>query len=154
YLKAPASGPVTLEITDADGRLVRQYSSADPIVRPDPVNGNLPLYWFRPPMVLSTSPGMHRFTLDVHYQPLAGGGGRGGLPIAAVSYDTVPAPTAPWVSPGTYTVKLTVNGRSYAQPISVKQDPRVKTPALVMQRVYSLTRSAYRGAIDVQKAAQ
>jgi photosystem II stability/assembly factor-like uncharacterized protein len=154
YLKASASGPVTLEITDAEGRLVRQYSSADPVVRPDPVNGNLPLYWFRPPMVLSTSPGMHRFTWDVHYQPLAGGGGRGGLPIAAVSYDTVPAPTAPWASPGTYTVKLTVNGTSYAQPISVKQDPRVKTPPMVMQRVYSLTRSAYMGAIDLQKAAQ
>jgi photosystem II stability/assembly factor-like uncharacterized protein len=155
YLNAQASGAATLEITDADGRLVRQYSSADPIVRPDPLNGNLPVYWFRPAMVLSTSPGMHRFTWDVHYQPLAGGGGgRGGLPIAAVPYNTVPAPTTPWVSPGTYTVKLTVNGKSYTQPIAVKQDPRVKTPAIVMQRVYSLTRSAYMGAVDAQKAAQ
>jgi hypothetical protein len=91
----------------------------------------------------------------VHYQPLAGGGGgRGGLPIAAVPYNTVPAPTAPWVSPGTYTLKLTVNGKTYTQPIDVKQDPRVKTPALVMQRVYSLTSAAYAGAIDAQKAAQ
>jgi HPt (histidine-containing phosphotransfer) domain-containing protein len=153
YLKAAAAGPVTLEITDAEGRLVRQYSSTDPIVRPDAVNGNLPLYWFRPPVVLSTTSGMHRFTWDVHYQPLAGGGGgRGGLPIAAVPYNTVPAPTVPWVSPGTYTVKLTVNGKSYTQPITVKQDPRVKTPAIVMQRVYSLTRSAYMSAVDTQKA--
>jgi hypothetical protein len=134
--------------------LVRHYSSADPVVRPDPVNGNLPAYWFRPPMVLATSAGMHRFTWDVHYQPLAGaGGGRGGLPIAAVPYNTVPAPTAPWVSPSTYTVKLTVDGKSYTQPIAVKQDPRVKTSPLVMQRVYSLTRAAYVGAVDAQKAA-
>jgi len=153
YLKASASGPVTLEVTDTEGRLVRQYTSADPIVRPDPVNGNLPLYWFRPPTVLSTSPGIHRFTWDVHYQPLGGGGGRGGLPIAAVPYNTVPAPTAPWVSPGTYTVKLTVNGKAYTQPITVKQDPRVKTPPIVMQRIYSLTRSAYLGAVEAQKAA-
>ena len=155
YLKAESSGPVTLDVKDADGRLVRHYSSADPVVRPDPVGGNLPVYWFRPPMVLSTSPGMHRFTWDVHYQPLpGGGGGRGGLPIAAVAYNTVPAPTSPWVSPDTYTVKLTVNGKTYTQPITVKQDPRVKTPALVMQRVYSLTRSAYTGAVDAQKAVQ
>jgi photosystem II stability/assembly factor-like uncharacterized protein len=154
YLKTSASAPVTLEITDSEGRLVRQYSSADPIARPDPVSGNLPLYWFRPPTVLSTAPGIHRFTWDVHYQPVGGGGGggRGGLPIAAVPYNTVPAPTAPWVSPGTYTAKLTVNGKSYTQPITVKQDPRVKTPAIVMQRIYSLTRSAYMGAVDTQKA--
>jgi hypothetical protein len=154
YLKSAATGPVTLEITDAQARVVRRYSSADPISRPDPVTGSLPVYWFRPPMVLSTAAGMHRFTWDVHYQPLPGGGGRGGLPIAAVPYNTVPAPTAPWVSPGTYTVKLTVDGTSYRQPIMVKQDPRVKTPAIVMERVYSLTRSAYMGAVDAQQAAQ
>ncbi len=154
YLKSDSLGPVTIDITDSEERLVRHYSSADPIVRPDPVNGNLPAYWFRPPMVLATSAGMHRFTWDVHYQPIAGaGGGRGGLPIAAVPYNTVTAPTAPWVSPGTYTVKLTVDGKSQTQPVTVKQDPRVKTAALVMQRVYSLTRAAYVGAVDAQKAA-
>ena len=72
YLKADASGPITLDILDTEGRIVRHYSSADPVVRPDPIGGNLPLYWFRPPMVLSTTAGMHRFTWDVHYQPLAG----------------------------------------------------------------------------------
>ena len=155
YLKTSPSAPVTLEITDSEGRLVRQYSSADPVVRPDPINGNLPIYWFRPPMVLSTSAGMHRFTWDVHYQPLAGGGGgRSGLPIAAVPYNTVPAPTAPWVSPGTYTLKLTVSGKTYSQPITVKQDPRVKTAPVIMQRVYSLTRAAYMAAVDAEKAAQ
>jgi photosystem II stability/assembly factor-like uncharacterized protein len=155
YLKDSASGPVTFDVTDADGRLVRHYSSADPVVQPDPINGNLPLYWFRPPMVLSTSPGMHRFTWDVHYQPLAGiAGGRGGLPIAAVPYNTLPAPTTPWVNPGSYTVKLTVNGKTYSQPITVKQDPRVKAPPLVMQRVYSLTKAAYTAAADAQEAAQ
>jgi len=155
YLKGSASGPVTLDVVQADGRVVRHYSSADPVVRPDPINGNLPLYWFRPPMILSTEPGMHRFTWDVHYQPLAGGGGgRGGLPIAAAPYNTVPAPTAPWVNPGTYTVRLTVNGTTYSRPITVKQDPRVKTPAVTMQRVYSLTKAAYTGAVDAQEAAQ
>ena len=157
YLKNQASDAVTMEIIDSQQRVVRRYSSADPVVRPDPVRGSLPVYWYRPPMALSAAPGMHRFTWDVHYQPLpVGGGGRGGggLPIAAVPYNTVPAPTAPWVRPGTYTVRLTVDGRSYTQPIVVKQDPRVKTPAATMERMYSLTDSAYFAAADAQKAAQ
>jgi hypothetical protein len=157
YLKNDASGAVTLEVLDPQQRVVRRYSSADPVVRPDPVRGNLPVYWFRPPVVLSPAAGMHRFTWDVHYQPLPGGGGgrgAGALPIAAVPYNTVPAPTAPWVRPGPYTVKLTVDGRSYTQPIVVKQDPRVKTPTLTMERLYSLTDTAYRTAQEAQQAAE
>ena len=83
-------------------------------------------------MILKTTPGMHRFTWDVHYQPVDGVNRVGGptLPIAAIGYNTVPVPSTPWANPGSYTVRLTVNGKSYTQPIVVKQDPRVKTPAL------------------------
>jgi hypothetical protein len=38
-----------------------------------------------------------------------GGGGRGGLPP---------------IAPGNFSVKLTVNGQSYTQPLAVKADPR------------------------------
>ena len=50
-------------------------------------------------------------------------------------------------------VKLTVDGKSYTQPIVVKQDPRVKTPALAMQQVYALTSAMYYGAADARIAA-
>ena len=157
-LKAAASGPVTLEVFDGD-RLLRRYSSEDPPSPPLPdpaTNAPLPLYWYRPPQALSAAAGMHRFLWDVHLQPLAGGGGggRGGLPISAVPDNTVPAPSTPWANPGTYSVKLTVNGKSYTQPITVKQDPRVKTPALAMQQVYSLTKAMYNGAVDAETAGQ
>lgn len=151
-LGTSVSGPVTLEVLDPAGKSVRSYSSADPVFRPDPATSNLPLYWFRPPMVLSTEPGMHRFTWDMHYQPLASRGGGANLPIAAVAYNTVPSPSAPWVAPGTYTARLTVNGKAYSQPITLRQDPRVKTPALVMQQVYSLTKATYEGARGAQRA--
>jgi photosystem II stability/assembly factor-like uncharacterized protein len=157
YLKSAAPGPITLEILTTDGRLVRRYSSTDPVERiPDPSVAPLPQYWYRQPHALSTAAGMHRFTWDVHYQPLgAGGGGRGGgLPIAAVPYNTVPPPSTPWANPGTYTAKLTVNGKSYTQPITVKQDPRVKTPALTMQQIYTATSAMYFGAVDAQDAAR
>jgi hypothetical protein len=162
YLKSAATGPVTLEILQQDGRLVRRYSSGDPVAPiPDPPAAPAPVYWYRQPQRLSAAAGMHRFAWDVHYQPLAGlvpGEGALGavptqLPIQAVPYNTVPAPSTPWVNPGTYTVKLTVDGKSYTQPIVVKQDPRVKTPALAMQQVYSLTRAMYYGAADARIAA-
>jgi hypothetical protein len=156
YLTTAASGVVTLEITGADGKLVRRYSSADEVFTPDPATINLPLYWFRPLRALPASAGMHRVTWDLHYQPLDGGGRLGGanLPIAAIPYNTVPAPTTPWVNPGQYTVTLTVNGRTWSQPITVKQDPRVKTPALALQHIYTLSKATYYGALDAQHAAE
>jgi hypothetical protein len=135
---------------------VRHYSSTDPVTPlSTSADAPVPVYWYRPPQSLSTAPGMHRFMWDVHYQPLlaSGGGGRGGLGMGAIPHDTGPTPTTPWVAPGTYTVKLTVNGKSYTQPITVRQDPRVKTPAPAMQQVYSLTRAMYFGASDAQQAA-
>lgn len=162
YLKSQASGPVTLEILQQDGRVVRRYSSVDPVTPlPEPPNAPVPRYWYRQPQTVSTAAGMHRFIWDVHYQPLpdtsSGGAGaafgRGGLPIQAIPYSTAPGSGTPWVAPGTYSLKLTVNGRSYTQPIVVKQDPRVKTPALTMQQVYTLTKEMYFGAVDAQAAA-
>lgn len=161
YLSDIVKEPVTLEISDASGRIVRRYSSADFVARiPDAANAPVPLYWYRPPLALAATPGFHRFIWDVHYQPLpdppgggGGFGGRGGLPIQAVPRNSAPAPTTPWVAPGTYTVTLTVSGQRFNQPLVVRQDPRVKTPALAMQQVYSLTKAMYFGAIDAHEAA-
>src|SRR5206468_5680123 len=156
YLKSPASSPVTLEITGADGKVVRRYASTDEVFKPDPATINLPLLWFRPLTALPSSAGMHRFTWDLHYQPLDGGGRLGGpdLPIAAVAHNTVPAPATPWVNPGQYTIKLIVSGKTYSQPITVKPDPRVKTPALAMRQIYTLSKATYYGALDARSAAQ
>jgi photosystem II stability/assembly factor-like uncharacterized protein len=149
YLKSQARTPVVLEIFGPDGKLVRKYSSEDRAFTPDPARVTLPLYWFRPLRAMPTTAGMHRVTWDLHYQPLdsppdqPGQLGGPNLPIAAVGHDTVPAATTPWVNPGRFTVKLTVDGKSYAQPITVKQDPRVKTPAIVMQQVYTLSKAMY-----------
>jgi len=154
YLKADATGPVTLEILD--GRTVlRKYSSDDSVFVPDAATATVPLYWYRDLKGLSAKAGMHRFTWDVHYQSLDGSTRLGGptLPIAAIGQNTIQQPTTPWANPGTHTVRLTVNGKSYTQPIVVKADPRVKTPATAMQQIYTLSRAAYDEAVKTRDAA-
>jgi photosystem II stability/assembly factor-like uncharacterized protein len=120
-LKAAANGPVTLEISDAAGKLVRRFSSADTAPQADP-NLNVPAYWVRPFQPLAASAGMHRFVWDLH-AAAAGRGGRGGCPISAIYMDT-PCSEGAWMPPGSFTVKLTVNGQSYERTLVVKPDPR------------------------------
>ncbi len=141
YLRSVAVGPVTLEIRDGAGKTVRRYSSADPVPPIDPML-DIPAYWVRPPQVLSGAAGMHRFLWDLHYTPLPG---RNYYPISAVPHNTAPAPTSPWVMPGGYTVVLTVEGRTYTQPLRVRMDPRVKTSNADLQRQFQLSWQMYTG---------
>jgi photosystem II stability/assembly factor-like uncharacterized protein len=140
YLKADAAEPVTLEILDAAGKVVRHYSSTDTLYAIPDVN--IPPYWIRPQDILSGKTGPHRFVWDLHYQPL---NVPASYPISAVAGNTAPSPTSPWVMPGVYTVRLKVNGKSYTQPLTVKMDPRVKTAAADLQQQHDLAMRAYRG---------
>jgi photosystem II stability/assembly factor-like uncharacterized protein len=154
-LASAASGPVTLEILDAAGKPVRRYSSTDRNENPTEATAPVPLYWYRAPQTLSGAAGMHRFLWDIHYQPIpGGGGGRGGLPIAAVPHDTVPAPSGPWAPPGQYTVTLTVDGKSHTQPLTLKMDPRVTTPAIGLAQQFTLSKQLYDAIIDAQKTLE
>ena len=153
-LKADASGPVTLEIVDGAGRVIRSYSSEDKAEVPTPDTAPVPLYWYRKPLALQRTAGMHRFLWDMRYQPLeaaAGGRGRGGLPISATPYNTVPVPNSIWAPPGLYTVKLTVDGRTLKQPLTLRLDPRVKTPAAALARLHEMSLALYDGILESQK---
>jgi photosystem II stability/assembly factor-like uncharacterized protein len=150
YLKTPTADRVTLEIFDADGKLVRRFASTD---RPEPINEKelaIPTYWIRPPQILSSKAGSHRFVWDLHYPPPEGG--RRTYPIAAVYRNTPSAPVGPWVHPGQYRVKLTVGGKSYEQPLTVKMDPRVKTPEVRLRKQYALSMDCYEGMKQAREA--
>ena len=135
HLKAAAKH-VTLEVLDAEGRLVRRYTSDD---RPlPPVEGrNIPDYWIRPPQQLSTEAGLHRFVWDLRHETPAASSF--GYPMAAIAFDTPREPRGPWVVPGTYTVRLTADGRVLAQPLAVGMDPRVKTPAADIEAQHAVS---------------
>src|ERR1019366_7994936 len=77
-------------------------------------------------------------------QPLGEGGGRGGGG-AVVPHRSYPGVNAPWAPPGSYVVRLTAGGRTYTQPLTLRLDPRVKTPAPVLATLTALTREMYDG---------
>jgi hypothetical protein len=61
------------------------------------------------------------------------------------------------VLPGTYVVRLTVDGKIYEQPLKVKMDPRVKTPFTGLQQQFALSKQMYDGmaaAVDINGQIQ
>jgi hypothetical protein len=117
YLKQAASGPVTLEILDAKGVVLTTFSSAGGV----PVAGrggrgrggrgagggipNVSPLWQTAPEVFSVEAGMHRV---VWGPPRSGPGGRAfGAPVD-----------------GSFTARLTVNGKTYAQTFAVTSQVR------------------------------
>ena len=145
YLKDKAQGVVTLELFDAAGKSIRQFSSNDkPYELPDL---NIPLYWIRPQQILSSEAGSHRFMWDLHYKPL---NLPPAYPISAVYQNTAPDVTSPWVMAGNYTAKLTVNGKTYSQNFTIKMDPRVKTSAIDLKIQHDLSLACYEGRIKAQ----
>jgi hypothetical protein len=125
YLREPGK-EISLEILSTAGQVVRRYSRASTADGVDLRELNIPGYWIRPPVVLSAEPGMHRFVWDLHYPPPDAL--RHEYPISAVIGDTPRLPLGPVALPGTYVVKLTVDGTTMTQPLTVRMDPRVQTP--------------------------
>ena len=140
YYLASATGPVTLEIKDATGQIVRRYSSDDKPPVDDPML-NIPPYWVRPLERLSNQAGLHRFLWDLHLDPVPGVTPQ--YPIAAVYKNTAPSPTSPWAMPGRYTAVLTAGGKKYEQPFTVLMDPRVKTSTADLAQQYKLSKQLY-----------
>jgi photosystem II stability/assembly factor-like uncharacterized protein len=142
-LKVAATDPVTLEILDATGKLVRRFASTDVQELVDPNSLEIDPRWIRPARILPSAAGTHRFVWDLHYPPPAHAPRR--YPISAVYRDTPSEPNGPTVPPGTYTVKLTVGGKTHEQPLVVKMDPRVTTPADGLEKQFKSSMQCYDG---------
>ena len=131
---------ISLEILDSKGQVVRQYASDD--MAPDISHVNIPLYWIRPFQLLSGKKGAHRFCWDMRYNPIYQEDFS--FPIAAVFGQTAPEPSAPFAVPGTYTARLTADGKTYEQTFNVTIDPRVTTSPEDLQRQHDLSLRCYR----------
>jgi hypothetical protein len=123
YLKSKPNGPIQLEIADSSGKLVWRFASDDEPKKIDAISMPISAGLIHADLPLSGEAGMHRFVWDLHYS----------LPRSV--RPTFYGPSGPSAVPGSYMVKLTVNGKSISKPLTIKMDPRVKTqqPALVRQ---------------------
>ena len=122
YLKTAAAGPVTIEILNAGGTVIRRYSSSDPAPVVDVNTLAVNLAWSRAPEPLSAAAGMHRWVWDFRPDPPPGGRGRGGRGGGGGGGGGRGGP--PPVATGSYSVRLTANGKTLTQPLTVKPDPR------------------------------
>jgi len=167
YLKTPASGPITLSIADAAGHVIREFSSVAPPA--DTSMPNVPVYWFKPPVVLSTKAGMHRIAWDLSYpEPPALRYSYSGNLLDYTEYTlnwhSIPGetprqqPTGPLVVPASYHLRLSLGGQSYSQDVTVVPDPRVPVSQaamvaqlLVEQRIVAGMKASYEGFTQVQR---
>ena len=115
-LRAPVK-TVTLEILDAQGKLVRRYSSADPIAVVNPKTLTVDPRWIRPPQKLEPTVGAHRFVWNLRTP-----GGRGGPGMAAIWRDT-PLEHGPFVPAGQYKVRLLLDEAVQEAPLDVREAP-------------------------------
>jgi photosystem II stability/assembly factor-like uncharacterized protein len=123
-LKAKPQGEVTLEFMDSTGKLIKKFSSKapdTPAAAPPPVDDDDE--GPRPPtgpVRVAANAGMNRFVWNMRYPDATSFPGM--IYWAASS-------VGPAAVPGNYTVKLTVDGKSFTQPFVIKKDPR--TPGTV-----------------------
>jgi hypothetical protein len=139
YVLVAGAKSVSVEIRDERDELVRRYSSADEVPKPDLATLNTAPEWVAPTIPLSTAPGMHRFVWPLHYPAPTGLPGRRGA-------------EGVWAPPGKYTVVLEVDGARLAQPLTVAPDPRINLAPEAYAQQFALARRIEEARVSVATA--
>jgi len=149
YYLPRAAAAVAVEVLDSGGGLVRRFSNGEPEDVIDPGTLPYPTYWFRPPQRIATGAGHHRIVWDLRYPPPRGAARS--FSIAAVVRNTPVGPAGPYVHPGRYRVRLTVDGAMSERVLDVRMDPRVSIAAEDLQAQTDLSLACYRGYARLQE---
>ncbi len=126
-LGAPAKS-VELSIHDANGQLVRKYTSKDAQPNTDPAKSGYAPEWIPVPPHLATTRGMHRFVWPLRYAK------PGALAEGDTDVDGL------WAPPGRYAVELVVDGRKFGETLTVGPDPRIKLGDEAYAKQFALAR--------------
>jgi hypothetical protein len=137
WLKGAAAGPLKIELVDSHNLVRACLASDTPVKAVDTEAINVQAIWEQPTPPPATTAGTHRAALNVRPVRGFGGGGRRVEPPPADSCNPpgshpaeAPQPqqrrgrSAPGLQPGDYTLRLTVDGQTYTQPVNIKPDPR------------------------------
>ena len=112
-LPAAVQGPVSLSIADAQGNIVRRFSSTDAIPAPDLAKLPVAPEWVAAPVQLRVAQGAQRLLWDLHYTK----------PLHVLAGER--EPQGAWAPPGRYTVALTTPSGTQRQTLTVLPDPRL-----------------------------
>jgi hypothetical protein len=124
YLAQQPAGPIELQVSDAQGNVVRTLSSK----LPPPIAGEeFPRYWLASPesRALTVHAGLNRFAWDLRYDDPPALRHDLENEMNSVPGATTEGPHGPQAIPGVYTLKLTVDGQVYTRQVTVVNDPRV-----------------------------
>jgi hypothetical protein len=128
WLARAPQKPVTIDVLDASGAVVRHLSSSQIEAVAEAARPPHPNFWVATPQVLPASAGENRANWDLRYDAPAAF--NHSFEINANPGLTPASPEGPVALPGVYTIRLTVDGKSYSQTATVKPDPRSPaTPA-------------------------
>jgi len=119
--------PITLEILDQSGKVVRKYPA-----KSQGEEGGGDEEGFGPRggnRALPAEAGLNRFVWDLRYE------GATRVPHSPLWAGNTDGPIA---LPGTYQVKLTVQGKNYTAPLEIQPDPRLKISREDMQKQFDL----------------
>jgi hypothetical protein len=117
YLHGAPSSALVIEIVGARGTVLRKYSSADKPNYIDPMTQEIAPQWIRQPVIVNIDPGAHRFVWDFTTRHDGG-------------------PLAP---PGHYTIRLSVDGKTYDRPATLARDPRFNVTDADLQEQFALS---------------
>ncbi len=140
-LGARPSGDITLEVLDAQGHVLRHMSSAPITPVPEASHPPEPNFWLATPRPMPTDVGLNRINWNLR---------RDDPPSFTHSFEinanpglTPASPEGPLVPPGEYTLRLTVNGKQYSQPLFVRNDPRSPASDAAVRAQYGLQTKIY-----------
>jgi photosystem II stability/assembly factor-like uncharacterized protein len=121
------TAPVTLEILDQKGQVVRKYPAKR---QPgEDVPGEEEGFGRPPERPLTTEAGLNRAVWDLRYE------GASRVPRSPLWAGNTDGPIA---VPGSYQVRLTVQGKQYSAPLEIKPDPRIKATQQDLEKQFDL----------------
>ncbi len=119
WLKDKPKGDITLEILDSAGKSVKQFSSKAPETQPAAGGGGEGgFFGGGGPARVAAEKGLNRFVWDLQYPDATTFPGM--ILWAGVT-------RGPRAVPGSYQVKLTVDGKTLTESFELRKDPRIST---------------------------
>ena len=135
YFLPHAAASVQIEVFDSEQNLVRRFASEDHSSEKNAAKHKLlPIAerWFPKPQVLEKTPGLHRFIWDLAWNS-----------AGTNDEDSDRNLAPPKAMPGTYQVRLTVDGKVQNQALKIVVDPRSPATSDVLKQQFQLSRQIY-----------